>query len=403
MAKKNKKDNNLEKREDVWYFVAMVNGKRIKKALSKSITEARRLRDKYLEEISVYGDIQRNEPVKETKLFGEVAQQWVKIMSPKVKSSTLKDYRGAMNYYILPRFGNVPIKDIGFLDVEEFISEMKCSNKRKNNVLVPMRSLMKFALKAELIDKNPMALVENLTVSKPDIHPMSIEEVHRFLDVVKPQYKNFFTVAFYTGMRFGEMAGLKWKNVDYTLGVIKVRETRVRGVEGSPKTKGSIRDIKMLPPVVEALRDQRKATMGKSDYVFLNFYGRPLLPNSVSFHIWKPALKKAGLKPRSLYQTRHTFATLMLDAGELPGWVQKMMGHASMKMILERYYSYIKNYQRDDGSAFMDNAYNPSVKEADETPDEDEKSENFTPNLHQNEKRKLEQPPISCNHRVNKI
>ena len=61
-------------------------------------------------------------------------------------------------------------------------------------------------------------------------------------------------------------------------------------------------------------------------------------------------MKSAGLKPRSLYQTRHnTFATLMLDAGELPGLVQKMMGHASLKMILERYYSYIKNYQRDDG------------------------------------------------------
>jgi len=403
MAKKNKKDHNLDKREDVWYFVAMVNGKRIKKALSRSITEARRLRDKYLKEISVYGGIQRDEPVKETKLFGEVAQQWVKIMLQKVKSSTLKDYRGAMNYYILPRFGNVPIKDIDFLDVEEFRSEMKCSSKRKNNVLVSMRSLMKFALRAGLIDKNPMSLIENLTVSKPEIHPMSIEEVHRFLDVVKPPYKNFFIVAFYTGMRFGEMAGLKWKNVDFRLGVIKVRETRVRGKEGRPKTKGSIRDIKMVKPVVEALRDQRKATMGKSDYVFLNFYGRPLLPNSVSFHIWKPALKKAGLKPRSLYQTRHTFATLMLDAGELPGWVQKMMGHASMKMILERYYSYIKNYQRDDGSAFMDNVYNPSVKEADGTPDEDEKSENFTPNLHQNEKRKLEQSPISCNHRVNKI
>jgi len=389
MAKKNKKDHHLKKREDVWYFVAMVNGKRIKKALSRSITEARRLRDDYINEINLYGVIQKDEPVKETKLFGEVAQQWVKIMPQKVKSSTLKDYRGALNYYILPRFGNVPINDIDFLDVEEFRSEMKCSNKRKNNVLVPMRSLMKFALRAGLIDKNPMDMVENLSVSKPEIHPMSIDEVHQFLNVVKPQYKNFFTVAFYTGMRFGEMSGLKWKNVDFRLGVIKVRETRVRGEEGRPKTPGSIRDIKILPPVAEALRDQRKATMGKSEYVFLNYDGRPLLPNSVSYRIWKPALKKAGLKPRSLYQTRHTFATLMLDAGELPGWVQKMMGHASMKMILERYYSFIKNYQRDDGSAFMDNVYNPSVKQDDEMPDKDEKSENFTPNLHQNEKRKL--------------
>ena len=79
----------------------------------------------------------------------------------------------------------------------------------------------------------------------------------------------------------------------------------------------------------------------------------------------------------------------MLDAGELPGWVQKRMGHKSLKMILERYYSYIKNYQRDDGSAFIDNVYNPSVKGDDEMPGEDKKSEYFTPNLHQNEKREL--------------
>lgn len=387
MAKKNKKDHHLKKRGDVWYFETMVGGKRIKKALSMSITEARRLRDDYINEINLYGSIKKEEPVKETKLFGEVAQQWAEIMSQKVKSSTLKDYRGAMNHYILPKFGNMAITDIDFLDVEEFRSKLKCSNKRKNNVFVPMRSLMRFALKAGLIDKNPMDLVENLSVSKPEFHPLSIDEVHRFLDVVKPRYKNFFIVAFYTGMRFGEMAALKWKHIEFKLGVIKVRETRVRGEEGRPKTIGSVRDIKILPPVVEALRDQRKATMGKSDYVFLNYYGRPLLPNSVSFHIWKPALKKAGLNPRSLYQTRHTFATLMLDGGELPGWVQKMMGHESLKMILERYYSYIKNYQRDDGSAFMDNVYNPSVKVDDETPDEDEKSENFTPNLHQNEKR----------------
>ncbi len=54
----------------------------------------------------------------------------------------------------------------------------------------------------------------------------------------------------------------------------------------------------------------------------------------------------------------------MLGAGELPGWAQNMMGHETLKMILERYYSYIRNYQRDDGSAFMENVYDPSVAEA---------------------------------------
>ena len=70
--------------------------------------------------------------------------------------------------------------------------------------------------------------------------------------------------------------------------------------------------------------------------------------------------EKACQEGRRLYETRHTFATLMLDGGELPGWVQKMMGHETLQMIHDRYYSYIKNYQRDDGRAFMENVYNTS-------------------------------------------
>ncbi len=377
------KDHHLEKRNGAWYFVAMVNGERIRKAVSTSIAKARTIRDHYLDEIRINGSISQPEPAKASIPFGEVAQQWVSIKRKKVKASTLRDYRGAMNFYILPRFGDTPIDKITYLDIEKFISDLKCTAKRINNILVPMRSVMKFALKAGFIEKDPLSLVGNLKVDKPDIDPLSMKEVHHFIEAVIPLYKPYFIVAFFTGMRFGEMSALKWHNVDFKLGVIKVRETRVNGEEGRPKTPGSIRDIKILPPVLEALKEQAKATKGKTDYVFLNSYGRPLVPNSVNFSIWKPALKKAGLKPRSLYQTRHTFATLMLDAGELPGWVQTMMGHETLKMILERYYSYIKNYQRDDGSAFMEQVYKPSISEADSGVKETETFGDFTPNLPQ--------------------
>jgi integrase len=87
-----------------------------------------------------------------------------------------------------------------------------------------------------------------------------------------------------------------------------------------------------------------------------------------------------------IYETRHTFATLMMDAGELPGWVQKMMGHETLQMIHERYYSYIKNYQRADGSAFMERIYKPCAEPDKATQEGKSRGEEFTPNLHQEEK-----------------
>ena len=362
MAVKNL-NHHLVLRGVTWHFVTKINGKKVKRALSQSITKARELRDELLREVVLNGEIPSREPQNGPgPLFGEMALEWFEVMKKEVKKSTLEDYKYSMNRYILPRFGNDPMSEIGYLEIRKFVSELACSHKRKNNVLVPMRSVLKMAFLNGDIDQNPMDRIKNVKVTKPDIYPLSMEEVKLVLEHVSPRFRNFFIVAFFTGMRFGEMAALKWKHVDFKHGVIRVRETLVKGETGRPKTKKSVRDIRMLPPVVEAIRDQRKVTMGKTEYIFLNQYGKPVEPMPTNFHVWKPALKKAGLDPRSLYQTRHTFATLMLDAGEHPGWVQKMMGHETLQMIYEKYYSYIKNYERDEGSAFMERVYNPAAE-----------------------------------------
>jgi integrase len=384
MAKKNQ---NLIKRGDTWYFRKRVNGSLIKKALSTNLTEARKLRNQFLKEILLYGKILEPEPVtSEGLVFGEVAKQWVEIKEKEIRSSTLTDYRSAMNAHVLPKIGNVPIREIGYLEVQKLISGMSCSGKRLKNVLTPMREVFKFAQLAAMIEKNPMDLIKSPKIHKPEINPLSMQEVKLFLEHVNPDYKNFFTVAFFTGMRFGEMCVLKWRNVDFSHGVIKVRETRVNGEELPPKTSRSVRDVNMLAPVIEALRAQRKSTMGRSEYVFLNQHGSPLAVKWVHAYIWRTALEKAGLRRRRLYETRHTFASLMLDAGELPGWVQRMMGHETLQMIHERYYSHIRNYQRADGSAFMERVYKP-VQEPGKPGATDLPDEKCDPNVTQEEKR----------------
>ena len=121
----------------------------------------------------VYGNIQKSQDLQEiSPLFGEMAQEWIAIKAKEIKSSTLRDYRSSMNYHILPKLGDTPIKELGYLEIRRFIAGMKCSGKRLKNVLVPMREVFKFAQLCEVIDKNPMSLIPSPKVAKPDIHPL---------------------------------------------------------------------------------------------------------------------------------------------------------------------------------------------------------------------------------------
>jgi integrase len=367
------KNHHLRKIRNVWYFEKMVDGKRTKMALSECVTEARRLRDQYLLEIRVYGCIQRDLDSKENgPLFGELAQRWAKITEKRVKYSTYRGYRTAMNAYILKHFGNTPINQISYLDIEEFISDLDCSAKRINNLLVPLRGVFKLAHKSSIIEQNVMSMVENRKIEKPQIKPLSMGEVDRFLNVVNPFYKPFFIAAFFTGMRAGEMVGLKWDNVHFDRRIIKIVETRVYGLEGRPKTNSSYRDIDMLPMVYNALKEQALKTRLKSKYVFLNYGDRPIAAETMRKNAWSKAIKKAKLEYRPMIQTRHTFATMMISSGENLGWVQKMMGHSSLKMITDKYFAYIPNMTHNDGAKFLDE-YN-------------KKTGKFTPVLHQGTK-----------------
>jgi integrase len=348
------KNRNLVKRGDVWYF-RMRRGKQvIRKALSTSVTEARRLRDDLLKDMDLYGDIRNPQADDhENPLFGELAEKWYRIRSKQIKASTMRDYRSCMNVYILPHFGNSPIKGISYLDVEEFKTDLDLSAKRINNILVPMRSVFTMAFKEGIIKDNVMARVDNLRIEEPTINPLSMDEVIRVLECVHPHYRNCLTILFFTGLRFGEMAALKWKNVHLDRKTAKICETLVYGEEGRTKTKKSNRDIDVLPPAMEALVDQKKRTGRKSGYVFLDIHGKPLTTDHVREVIWKPALEKAGIEYRPMMQTRHTFATISLSEGENIGWVQHMLGHSSLQMIFTKYYAWMPKETRNDGSAMM--------------------------------------------------
>jgi integrase len=172
--------------------------------------------------------------------------------------------------------------------------------------------------------------------------------VTAFLAECPPWWRSYFTVAFWTGARPNELAALHWGDVDAVRGILRIRAGRYRGKEGPPKTASSVRDIDLLPAVVEALKAQkaqqaaerlkrgRGAPEPGQDYVFTGPEGGLLNVNAFRDRFWYPTLTKAGLSRRTMYQTRHTFASNALAAGEAPSWVSAMLGHASPRDALQR-------------------------------------------------------------------
>jgi integrase len=136
-------------------------------------------------------------------------------------------------------------------------------------------------------------------------------------------------------------------------------------VEGTPKTPGSVRDVDMLPPVIEALRAQKaqqaaerlKSGQGtpeaERDYVFTGRQGGPAATPHLRGRVWAPTMARAGLRVRSAYQTRHTFASIALAAGENPTWISATLGHTSAEMLFSVYARFVPNHTRRDGSAML--------------------------------------------------
>ncbi len=197
----------------------------------------------------------------------------------------------------------------------------------------------------------PFRGIKSLKIQKVDVEPFTLEEVRRILDNVRDDFKAYYTVRFFTGMRTAEIDGLKWKYIDFDRRQILIRETVVDGNITYTKTDGSQREIHMSQPVYDALREQQRLT-AEHDFVFATRLGTPMAHNNVTKRVWYPLLRYLGIKERRPYQTRHTAATLWLAAGESPEWIARQMGHTSTEMLFRVYSRYVPNLTRQDGSAF---------------------------------------------------
>jgi integrase len=216
--------------------------------------------------------------------------------------------------------------------------------------MTPLRMILSEAAnRFEFI--SPYHGIKSLKVPRTDVEPFSIDEVRQIIDTVRPDFRNYYIVRFFTGMRTGEIDGLQWDHVDFKRRQILVRQALVQGRIEYTKNDGSFRTIEMSQLVLDGLENQKRAT-GKEAFVFCTRTGGPLCHNNVTKRVWYPLLRHLGLRKRRPYQTRHTAATLWLAAGENPEWIARQMGHTTTEMLFRVYSRYVPNLTRRDGSAF---------------------------------------------------
>ncbi|WP_374278539.1 Arm DNA-binding domain-containing protein [Azonexus sp.] len=298
---------------------------------------------------------------KVTPLFKDFAETWFAEKSVEWRESHKKTVRDDIDKRLIPRFGEMAVGAITKADILSFRADLAkvqarnrktpLSNPRINKILNPLRQILCEA--ADRFDfRTPFQNIKQLRVKRTDVEPFSLEEVKRIIETVRPDFRNYFTVRFFTGMRTGEVHGLKWKYVDFERRLILVRETVVDGEETYTKTDSSQREIQMSQLVYDALKEQEKGTRKLSEFVFCNREGHPLDYKNVNNRVWKPLLRHLGLKVRRPYQCRHTAATLWLAAGENPEWIARQLGHTTTEMLFRVYSRYVPNLTRRDGSAF---------------------------------------------------
>lgn len=234
-------------------------------------------------------------------------------------------------------------------ELRKAISKQNLSRQRISNMLRPLRGTFEQAMEDGAITKNPLHgfKIKKLGRKRENIDPFEPEEVGELAKI-----DQLWLIWAWTGLRSGEIAGLRWGDVDLAGETIHVRRAVRLGREKTPKTETGNRVVTLLPPARDALAALEQ---GKSD--------DPVFTNPNTGERWHEAKAlnrafaracgKAKVRRRYAYQLRHTFATWALSAGENPAWIAKQMGHKDVQVIYDHYAKWMPRMDLAAGSRMV--------------------------------------------------
>jgi integrase len=288
-------------------------------------------------------------------------------MKPSLRPTTWENYEIQVMRHILPALGHLRLSQLQTSNLQKLYNDKLSNGGRldgKEGGLSPrsvryihtlIHAALEQAKKEGMITINVADAVKLPHDQKKEIQCLDTEGVKKFLTAARDT-KHFpaYFLALNTGLRRGELLGLRWKDVDLKAGSITVNQGLVRTKQGlvfqEPKTKLSNRTIGVSPQVVIALKDHKKrqneerlaagtAYNKEHDLVFCNELGDPICPRGFTRH-FERLLKKSGLEGKvTFHGLRHTFATLSLQEGAAARTVQEALGHHKAAFTLDVYSS----------------------------------------------------------------
>ena len=280
--------------------------------------------------------------------FDHYADIYLSEQQNRLKAHTFAKYSRILKNEIIPFFGGQQIDLIKTTDVRIWVNKQleKVVPKTVSEKLTIIRMIFRYAIEDEFINRNPADAIRLPARVKPDIEPFTVEEVALMLNGSEGWYRNYLAVAFYTGMRIGEILALKWSDIDMNERKIHVRRSRSQGDETTTKTMGSVRQIPIFDALWTYFQDQYLHTGLSGSYLFVSKMTGSAFHDATSLRDarWIPMLKRLGIPYRQQKNTRHTFAVQMVNSGTMKITdISRLMGHTSTQMLLTRYAKFIKS------------------------------------------------------------
>ena len=287
-----------------------------------------------------------------------------------LRLSTRVSYDTFIQGHIIPVLGNVPLAKLSAQRVQEFYNQKLekgrldgkggISPKTLRNLHNMLHKSLDQAVRLRLIPTNPCDAVGLPPRQKKDIRFLSVEEQRRLQEAVQDERLGCAIILdLFTGLRLGELLGLKWENLNLDAGYLRVCQTvnrlkafdsttsaKTQIVVGEPKTKNSKRTISLLANMVSLLKEhktrqdiEKECSFGAyqdNGFVFCNELGQPLDPRTFA-DFFKRMLKKAGIANINFHGLRHTFATRALEKGIPAKTVSELLGHSSIVITMDLY------------------------------------------------------------------